>query len=362
MLGDCCIRIHFSLHLTLIDGKVLSTITNTKSMQSCPICHAKPKQFNDLSNRDKGTFIPNPNSLQFGISPLHAWIRLLELILNIAYRLYVKKWQMRSVKDKAEFARRKKEVQEILWQKLRIKVGIPISVGAGTSNDGNTARRAFKNPAVLATCLGLDEQLLRNFRTILIALSCHLPIDPVLFGDLCNATAEIYVKSYNWYNMSSTLHKILIHGSAIISTSVLPVGMLAEEASEARNKSYKNFRKNHSRKSSREATLTDLFYRSMDSTDPKISIVSLMTRLNKNKKLPLPHEVIQLLAVPEIETYSSIIDDKETDDEDDGNNDSDDDFTGLQRTFAILDHLELESEEIEETEQTEEIENIEEIE
>ena len=156
--------------------------------------------------------------------------------------------------------------------------------------------------------------------------------------------------------MSSTLHKILIHGSAIISTSVLPVGMLAEEASEARNKSYKNFRKNHSRKSSREATLTDLFYRSMDSTDPKISTVSLMTRLNKNKKLPLPHEVIQLLAVPEIETYSSIIDDKETDDKDDGNNDGDDDCTGLQRTFAILDPLELESEEIEETEETEEIE------
>ena len=100
----------------------------------------------------------------------------------------------------------------------------------------------------------------------------------------------------------------------------------------------------------------------MDSTDPKISTVSLMTRLNKNKKLPLPHEVIQLLAVPEIETYSSIIDDKETDDEDDGNNDGGDDCTGLQRTSAILDHLELESEEIEETEETEEIENIEEIE
>jgi len=81
------VRIHFSLFFTLIDGKVLNIITNTKSTQTCPICHATPKQFNDFSNRSRSTFMPDPKSLQYGLSPLHAWIRFFECCLHISYRL-----------------------------------------------------------------------------------------------------------------------------------------------------------------------------------------------------------------------------------------------------------------------------------
>jgi len=62
-LEECHIRINFSLHMTLIDGKVLNIITNTRSMQTCPICHATPKQFNDLSNINSPKFLPEPNSI-----------------------------------------------------------------------------------------------------------------------------------------------------------------------------------------------------------------------------------------------------------------------------------------------------------
>lgn len=55
--------------------------------------------------------------------------------------------------------------------------------------------------------------------------------------------------------MPSTLHKILIHGADIINTSMLPVGIFDEEASEARNKDYKNFRQFHSRKHDRKSNL-----------------------------------------------------------------------------------------------------------
>jgi len=75
--------------------------------------------------------------------------------------------------------------------------------------------------------------------------------------------------------MTSTTHKILIHGGQIIQKSVLPVGMLGEEASEACNKDYKNFRSRHSRKHNRKVTLKDLFYRVMDSSDPIVSSLSL---------------------------------------------------------------------------------------
>lgn len=77
------ICIHFCLYLTLIDGKVLNYLTDTKSMQSCPICRATPKQFNNLENKNTQVFLPDPKSLHYGVSPLHAWIRFLECCLHI---------------------------------------------------------------------------------------------------------------------------------------------------------------------------------------------------------------------------------------------------------------------------------------
>src|SRR5262249_22588312 len=155
-LNDYRIRVHFSLVLTLIDGKVLNIITGTSSMQTCPMCHATPRNFNDLSNRSKGMFLPNPNSLQYGLSPLHALIRIFESCLHIAYRINIKKWQMRTADEKAEFAKRKKEVQVILWEKLALQVDKPKPGGSGTTNDGNTARRAFESPDSFANYLSLD--------------------------------------------------------------------------------------------------------------------------------------------------------------------------------------------------------------
>lgn len=145
-LQEYTVSVHFSLYLTLIDGKVLNVITGIKSMQICPICHATPRQFNDLSNINtkSTTFLPRPNNLQYGISPLHAWIRFLECLLHISYRLHLKKWQIRSKEDKENFAQRKREVQTILWQKMGLKVDQPKSGGSGITNDGNTARRALK--------------------------------------------------------------------------------------------------------------------------------------------------------------------------------------------------------------------------
>ncbi|KYN08447.1 hypothetical protein ALC62_00569 [Cyphomyrmex costatus] len=123
-------KIQFLLSLTLIDGKVLNAITNTKSSQSCPICKANPKAFNNLSNIKSGKFQAFENSLQYGISPVHAWIRIFEL-------------------------------QQILCEKLGLRVDKPKSGGSGTTNDGNTACRAFTNAKTLSECLGLDFKLLQ---------------------------------------------------------------------------------------------------------------------------------------------------------------------------------------------------------
>ena len=39
--------VKYSLHMTLIDGKVLSYVLGVNSSQACPICQATPTQMND---------------------------------------------------------------------------------------------------------------------------------------------------------------------------------------------------------------------------------------------------------------------------------------------------------------------------
>ena len=59
---------------------------------------------------------------------------------------------------------------------MKERTGLNIDVvrpgGAGNSNDGNTARRFFSNPALVASILQIDETLIRRFSVILRAISC----------------------------------------------------------------------------------------------------------------------------------------------------------------------------------------------
>ncbi|XP_071638500.1 uncharacterized protein [Temnothorax longispinosus] len=187
--------IHFSLHLTLIDGKVLNILTNTKSSQSCPICKSTPKNFNDFQNISGQTnkFLLDPNSLQYGVSALHAWIRYFECCLHIAYRINIKKWQVKTPEEKKLLAEQKVQVQKSLHDKLGLIVDKPKAGGSGNTNDGNTARRAFKNADIFADCLQIDHRLVHNFKIILITLSCQLPIDVKKFEEFCTNTAQLYV-------------------------------------------------------------------------------------------------------------------------------------------------------------------------
>jgi len=73
--------------------------------------------------------------------------------------------------------------------------------------------------------------------------------------------------------MSQTLHKILIHGATVISHVIVPIGQLSEEAAEARNKHFRLYRQNFSRKCSREACNNDVLKRLLLSSDPYLSSI-----------------------------------------------------------------------------------------
>ena len=84
--NDKVLKINYMLYMTLIDSKILNILTDTKPNQACPICGATPQKFINIKEFRSKEFAPKPKSLQYGISPLHSWIRFFECILHISYR------------------------------------------------------------------------------------------------------------------------------------------------------------------------------------------------------------------------------------------------------------------------------------
>ena len=106
--------IKYKLIFTMFDGKAVNCLTNTKSSMVCANCKASPKDFNRLDYIL--TLKVDIDTLYFGISPLHMYIRALEYILHIAYRLGIKKWRVPAA-EQYILKVRKRAIQEKLKKK-----------------------------------------------------------------------------------------------------------------------------------------------------------------------------------------------------------------------------------------------------
>lgn len=284
-------QIHHQFHMTMIDGKIFSVVAGSSS-QTCGICGATPKVMNDL---DAIKNLPlNTNMYEYGLSTLHAWIRCFECILHIGYRLPIKKWQIRST-DKTIVDQTKFNIQEKLRKEMNILVDIP-TPGSGNTNNGNTARRFFQQPQLSADLTGVNEELITRFSVILRTMACGYKVNTDAFRIYCLKTAELFVNQYPWFYMPSSVHKILIHGADIISNVSLPIGMMSEEAQEARNKDLRNYRQHHTRKNSRENTMEDLMHALLFSSDPVISSISKRPSNYSRNNIKLDEAVLNLLA------------------------------------------------------------------
>lgn len=76
----------------------------------------------------------------------------------------------------------------------------------------------------------------------------------------------------------------------------MPIGQLSEEAQEARNKDFRKYREDFSRKMSRKVTMEDVFNRLLVSSDPYISS---MRNLPKKGLKTYSKEVLDLLQPPD---------------------------------------------------------------
>lgn len=77
------IEVDFNMNLTMINGKALCALTGTSTLQ-CPICRQTGKGSTSWTQEPQSM---DETALAYGISPLHAYIRFLEFVLAISYRL-----------------------------------------------------------------------------------------------------------------------------------------------------------------------------------------------------------------------------------------------------------------------------------
>lgn len=84
-ISDITFIVHVNMHLTMVDGKVSQALSDTPSSASCYICGAKPTKMNQLQRVKEKRVITS--HYEFGLSTLHMWIRFMECILHIGYRL-----------------------------------------------------------------------------------------------------------------------------------------------------------------------------------------------------------------------------------------------------------------------------------
>ncbi|XP_041968507.1 uncharacterized protein LOC121725559 [Aricia agestis] len=283
------IEVSHQLLLTMIDGKITSYLSET-STAVCDICKAKPSEMNNIELLDQKH--NNEEIHQYGLSSLHCWIRCMECLLHIAYRMDFKKWSGRG-EDQQKIKLRKFEIQRAFREDCGLLID-QVKQGEGTTNDGNTARRFFRDADTAARITGISKELIERLHVILQTVASGECVNLSKFSLFCRETAELYINLYPWYYMPSSLHKLLIHGADIIQHfATIPIGNLSEEAAEARNKDFRKFRESYSRKLSRKATNEDILHNLLISSDPNIT--SFRPRLSKHNKIALSSRAKELL-------------------------------------------------------------------
>lgn len=134
---------------------------------------------------------------------------------------------------------------------------------------------------------------MKRFAVILQTISCGQQIDVEQFRKYAEETANIYIGLYDWYYMPVSMHKILLHGSDIISYAIVPIGQLSEEVQECRHKEVRRYREYNTRKMSREKTNEDLLHSLLMSSDP---LISSYRKITSSKKLALSNDAKELLS------------------------------------------------------------------
>ncbi|GBL87848.1 hypothetical protein AVEN_192029-1 [Araneus ventricosus] len=107
-LHGCSIEITSEFNETMVDGKVCNALAFNKSTPRCYICNATSKEMNKLDAVQKKTC--NLETFSWGFSTLHAFIKFMECLLHISYRLDIKTCQVLMPEHKISVNSRTKNI------------------------------------------------------------------------------------------------------------------------------------------------------------------------------------------------------------------------------------------------------------
>ena len=174
------INISFQGLLTMIDGKVVSALTN-KNTSRCTVCdQTGPEMAKNIS-----PFKPvSDQRLSFGASPLHFGLRTFEALLHIAYKQDVKCFRIKKT-DKDTVQNRTTAVKNAFQRELGLTVDQRREGGFGNTNTGNVVRKAFENAEKTARICGVSTMLVSNLDVIRRTLASGFEINPERFGIFC---------------------------------------------------------------------------------------------------------------------------------------------------------------------------------
>ena len=120
-------------------------------------------------------------------------------------------------------------------------------------------------------------------------------------------TLDQYMAHASWYDIPPSLHRVLVHGKEIVEATPLPIGLTSEEGAESNTKFARRYHESHTRKTSQKDTMSDLFHRMMDVSDPIVVAMSPEPKSMPEKHLPPDMaELLQTLELsPSQDGYNS---------------------------------------------------------
>ena len=271
--GKKFIEITHTWKKSMIDGKGRNAVSDNGSSQSCFLCKATPRSFNILDNFPN-QFPTDPRLLEeYGaFCNMHAWERAFDGLNSLSDKKIVDKWRVTDKAEKEAVAARKAERKKKMQEEFGLVVDTPRAGGSGTSNTGNTARRAFQEEQKFAEILEIDVELVHRIHVLLIAVNADIPLDEEAFRLYGRQTAQLWVSQYGKFYMPVSLHQLFIHGWESLRQSTLPITFFTEQSLESCNKAFKSDRLHHSRRDSRLNTMTDQFNRQTDRSDLVIAM------------------------------------------------------------------------------------------
>ena len=132
--------------------------------------------------------------------------------------------------DKDAVSARKEERKKRMHDEIGLLVDTPRAGGSGTSNTGNTARKAFQNKSNFAEILGIDPELIHRIHLKLIAVNADILLDLNSFREYGRQTAEFRVNKYPHFCMPVSLHQLFILSWEAIPYSPLPDSFFMEQS------------------------------------------------------------------------------------------------------------------------------------